>query len=180
MNDYKNFCEYVAAAELTSKKLLARVLLMIFYTVFVAVYTFAFWLILGLWELMILLPFIVFSMIKLTWKYTVVEYEYSIEAGELRVAAIYNKSSRWVKLRVSLSEMTLIAPFDKRSREMLGKGDIDEVKDFSASKWSESAYLCIYHDKKRSKKRAVIIETTTEAQRILKLCNPSAFTSSQR
>ncbi len=180
MNDYKNFCEYIAAAEMTPKKLLARVFLMLFYTVFVAVYTFAFLLILGLWELMLLLPFIMLAMIRLTWKYTVVEYEYSIEAGELRVAAIYNKTSRRVKLRVSVPEMTLIAPYDEHSRNMLERGDIDEVKDYSASKDSESVYVCIYPDKKRGKKRAVIIETTPEAQRILRLCNPTAFTASYR
>ena len=180
MNDYKNFCEYVAAPEMTPKRLLVRVLLMIFYTVFVAVYTFAFWLALGLWELMILLPFIMLAMIKLTWKYIVVEYEYSIEAGELRVAAIYSKTARRVKLRVNVPEMLLIVPFNDDSRRMLDRGDIDEVKYYAASKDSESACVCIYPDKKRGKKRAVIIETTPEAQRILRICNPSAFTVSHR
>ena len=180
MNDYKNFCEYVAVPEITLKRLLVRVVLIIFYTVFTAVYTFAFWLMLGLWELMILLPFIMLALIRLTWKYTIVEYEYSIEAGELRVAAIYNGTSRRTKLRVNIPEMTLIAPYDNVSLNTIERGDVDDVKYYASSKDSESAYVCIYPDKKRGKKRAAIIETTPEAQRILRLCNSTAFTSFHR
>ena len=178
MNDYKNFCEYVAVPQLTPKRLFTRVLLMAFYTAFTVVYTFAFWLVLGLWELMILLPFIMLAIIRLTWKYTVVEYEYLIEAGELRVAAIYNKSLRRVKLRVSIPEMTLISPYNADSTPE--KYGVDEVKSYAASKNSESAYICVYPDKKRGRRCAVIIETIPEAQRILRLCNPGAFTCAHR
>ena len=180
MNDYKNFCEYVATPKLTPGRLAARIILMIVYTAFVAVYSLIFWLMLGLWPLMILLPFIMYAAIRITWKYTVVEYEYSIEAGELRVAAIYNGSARRTKLRTSIPEMTLISPYTAESSVALNKGDIAEVKNYAASGDGESAYLCIYPDKKRGKKCAVIIETTPEAERILRFCNPTAFVKAQR
>ncbi len=180
MNDYKNFCEYVVRPEMTASVRLLRVFLITLYTLFIAVYSVGFWLILGLWTLMILLPFIMYAIIRITWKFTVIEYEYAIEAGELTVALIYNGAKRKVKVRASIPEMTLIAPYDAKSKHTLEKSDIDEVKYYIESKESERAYVCIYPDKKRGKKRAVVIETTPEALRILRLCNSTAFTASHR
>lgn len=178
MNDYKNFCEYTVRPKLTSSRKLARVLLIALYTVLVTVYTVIFWLMLGLWTLMILLPFIMYAIIKFTWKFTDVEYEYAMEAGELSVAYIYSGIARHVKCRADITEMTLITPYNEHSMHMLDKNDILEVKYYIASEESEDAYMCVLPDKKRGKKRAVIIETTPEARRILRLCNPSAFVAS--
>lgn len=180
MNDYKNFCEYAVHPKVTTSIWLLRILLITLYTLFIAVYSVVFWLILGLWTLMILLPFIMYAIIRITWKFTVIEYEYAIEAGELCVAVIYNGSKRCVKARASISEMTLIAPYDAKSQYTLEKRDIDEVKYYIESKESENAYVCIYPDKKRGKKRALVIETTPEALRIFKLCNSAAFTALHR
>ena len=178
MNDYKNFCEYSIRPELTLTRKLTRVLLIVFYTLLVTVYTAVFWLMLRLWTLMILLPFIMYAIIRLTWKFTDVEYEYAIEAGELSIAYIYSGAARRVKYRADITEMTLIAPYNEQNSHMLNKNDIYEIKYYTASKNSEEAYLCISPDKKRGKKRAVIIETTPEARRILRLCNPSSFVAS--
>ena len=174
MNDYKNFTEYVVRPEPTAKNTLARVMVICAYSVFTAVYLFIFWVLLQGLALVILLPFLLFAIIKLTWRFVCVEYEYSIEAGELTVAAIYGGATRRVKCRVYLPEATLIAPYDASRERMLEKDDISTVKRF-ASEDSESAYVCVYPDKKHGKKRALVFETNAEAQRILRLCNPVAF-----
>lgn len=174
MNDYKNFTEYVVRLEPTTKNTLARVMLICAYSIFSAVYLFIFWLVLEGLALVILLPFLLFAIVKLTWRFTCVEYEYAIEAGELTVAAIYGGSTRRVKCRVYLPEATLIAPYDAAREQMLATGDISRVKCF-ANEGSESAYVCVYPDRKHGKKYALIFETNAEAQRILRLCNPVAF-----
>lgn len=176
MNDYKNFTEYVVRPEDTAKTKLLRVFLICAYTIFSAVYLFVFWAILEGIALVLLLPFLLFAIYKLTWRFTRVEYEYAIEAGELTVAAIYGGATRRVKCRVYLPEATLIVPYDSTREQMLAKNDISEVKRF-ANEDSESAYVCVYPDAKHGKKCALIFETNAEAQRILRLCNPVAFSS---
>lgn len=176
MNDYKNFTEYVVRKNPTAKNTLARILLICAYTMFSAVYLFIFWAILRGIALVILLPFLLFAIFKLTWRFTCVEYEYAIEAGELVVAAIYGGATRRVKCRVYLPEATLIAPYDGTREQMLAKNDISDVKRF-ANADSEDAYVCVYPDAKHGKKCALIFETNAEAQRILRLCNPVAFAS---
>ncbi len=180
MNDYKNFTEYVVKPEMTAKIKLARVLLISAYTVFTAVYLFIFWVLLEGVALLILLPFILFAIVKLTWRFTCPEYEYIIEAGELLVAVIYGGAARRVKCRVSLPDATLIAPFDNERERVLNAPDISDVKRYCASEKNDNAYICVYPAKNGSKKRALIFDTTPEAQRIMRICNPSAFISSGR
>lgn len=180
MNDYRNFTEYVVKPEMTSKIKLARVLLITAYTVFTAVYLFIFWGLLQGLALLILLPFILFAIVKLTWRFTCPEYEYIIEAGELSVAVIYGGAARRVKCRVNLPDATLIAPFDKERERVLNSPDISNVKRYCAAENSENAYICIYPTKNGSKKCALVFDTTPEAQRIMRICNPSAFVSHGR
>ncbi len=176
MNDYKNFTEYVVRPEDTPRTKLLRVFLICAYTVFSAVYLFIFWALLQGLALVLLLPFLLFAIYKLTWRFTRAEYEYAIEAGELTVAVIYGGATRRVKCRVYLPEATLIAPYDGERERMLVKGDVADVKIY-ADEGSESAYVCVYPDQKHGKKYALIFETTAEAQRILRICNPVAFVS---
>lgn len=175
MNDYKNFCEYSVCPEKTGKLILARVLLMIFYVAFTLAYLWIFALNFKAFAIVILLPFIMYAIIKLTWRLTVVEYDFAIEAGELTVAKIYAGSARRVKARAYVPDMTLIAPKSKDSERVLSASDIVSVKDFSAQRDSETAFVCVYPDRSGGKKRALVIETNEEMQRVLRLCNPSAF-----
>ncbi len=174
MNDYKNFCEYSVRPEPTGKIMLGKTLLMAVYILFCAVYLIIFALNFRAWALVALLPFIMYAIIKITWRFTVVEYDFAIEAGELTVAKIYAGSSRRVKARANVPEMTLIAPYNENAR-VLSSPDIISVKDFSAKKGSGSAWICVYPERSGSKKRALIIETNDEMLRVLRLCNPSAI-----
>lgn len=180
MNDYRNFTEYVVKPEMSSKTKLLRVFLISVYTLFSAVYLWIFWLNFRALALLILLPFLLFAIVKLTWRFTRAEYEFLIEAGELTVAVIYGGATRRVKCRVPLPEATLIAPYDDERAKMFERGDIESVKRFTESDGSDNTYICIYPEKKGSKKSALIFDTTTEAQRIMRICNPHAFVSSYK
>lgn len=180
MNDYRNFTEYVVKPDPTGKTKLLRVFLISAYTLFSAVYLWIFWLNFRALALLIMLPFLLFAIVKLTWRFTSAEYEFLIEAGELTVAVIYGGATRKVKCRIELSRATLIAPYDNERARMLERGDMESVKRFTESESSDNAYICIYPEKKGSKKSALIFDTTPEAQRILRLCNPSAFVSSYK
>lgn len=180
MNDYRNFTEYVVKPEMTAKTKLLRVFLICAYTLFSTVYLWIFWLNFRALALLIMLPFLLFAIVKLTWRFTSVEYEFLIEAGELTVAVIYGGATRRVRCRIELPKATLIAQYDIERARMLDRGDIENVKRFTARDNSDSAYVCIYPEKKGSKKSALIFDTTPEAQRIMRICNPHAFVSSYR
>lgn len=174
MNDYKNFCEYTVHPVLSGKLILIRVLLLTFYTLFTLVYLWIFGLNLRALALLIMLPFIMYAIIKLTWRRTDIQYEFLIEAGELSVAKIYGNAVRRQKVRVNIPDMTLIAPYTRERAGILNASNIAGVKNFSACPDSDDAWICVYPDRERGKKRVLIIETDDEMRRVLRLCNPSA------
>jgi hypothetical protein len=178
MNDYNNFCEYVVKPAPHLKNRLLKLFLLSMYTLLTAAYIFIFWLVLRIWQPLILFPFIMYALINITWKYVLVEYEYIIEAGELSISKIYDGRARRTALTVGISDMTLITKLTDSSRQKLNSPDVTEVSDFSVSGEKE-AYLALYADKKSGKKRAVIFNVNDEMRRILRLGNPSAFVARQ-
>lgn len=175
MNDYKNFCEYVIKPVPGAKVRLARALLVSAYSIFAAGYTIIFWGLLGMWTLMLLLPFLIFAFYRLTWRFVDVEYDVSLEAGELTVAKVYGKSSRRVKLRAYVPEMTLIAPYDELTASHLLSKEVDSVTYYTENGVCDKTYICVYPDTKRGRKHAIVIDATDELLRIMRLCNPSLF-----
>ena len=150
-------------------------MLITIYTVLSAAYLFVFGLLLHAVALVVLYPFLLYALIKLTWRFVRVEYEYSIEAGTFTVAVIYGGATRRVKCRVELSDAILIAPYDESRQSILEKEKISDIKRF-AEEGSDTAFVCVWEDKKHERKCAVIFETTDEAKRLLRLANPGAFT----
>ncbi len=171
MNDYKNFCELTVKPETGARGLALKIALIVLYTLFTAAYVVFLYFILEMWTMLILLPFIMYAIFTLTWRYTQLEYEFAIETGELSVAKIYDGRSRRTVFRCDLSEATRISPLS--DRRVLESPDITSVKDFSASPDSAAAWYVIVPD--GSKKLAAVIETNDEMLRILRLANPSAF-----
>ncbi|MBQ8509787.1 MAG: hypothetical protein IJ493_07770 [Clostridia bacterium] len=174
MNDYKNFCEYAVRPEPDGKMQLLRVLLIAAYTLFTLVYITLFWVIAGAWVMLILLPFLMYAIFTLTWRFTRVEYEYSIEAGVLRVAKIYDGRSRRTKLTLELSDLTSAAPCTEPSPAALNARDITRTDDYRTSPQSEEGWLCVFADRKTGRKRALLLDCNAEMIRIMRLCNPSA------
>lgn len=178
MNDYKNFCEYSFIPENNSKQKIVKIALCCLYTVFAFVYLFIFGVILKSLALIILLPFLVFALVKVTWKYVNKEYEILVEAGEMTVAVIYGASKRRTKKRIYIPDMTLIEKYNERHDAMINSGKISDVESYIISPESSWLWICVYPDVKRGKKHAVIIDTNEELIRILRLCNPVAFVKS--
>ena len=174
MNEHKSFCEYVVTPVTGTRGMLLKVVLMVVYALVAAGYTFFFWILLGQWQPLILLPFIIYALINLTWRFTMVELEFDVEAGELTVAKIYGKKTRRKKFSADISEFSVIRPLDDSSRK-LGEAPDTELLDFSASPDSEDRMICVLPEKRTGKKKAVIIETDEDMRRLMRLSNPSAF-----
>lgn len=174
MNEHKSFCEYIVTPETGAKGMLLRVVLMLIYALVAAGYTFFFWILLRQWQPLILLPFIIYALINITWRFVMVEYEFAVEAGELTVAEIYGKKTRRKRFSADISEFTVIRPLDSDSGKLADAPDT-ELLDFSARPDSEDRMICVLPEKRTGKKKAVIIETDEDMRRLMRLANPSAF-----
>ncbi len=175
MNDYKNFYEYTYKPEGGIKLTLLKASLIALYTVFTIVYLLIFGVLITAIALLVLFPFLLFAIIKFSYKYTDREYEISVEAGEMTVAVIYGAVRRRTKKQVSVPDMTLIARYTENRKAMVSGGNIAEVFSFVGTPDSEDNFICVYPDSKSGRKHAIIIETDEELRRVLRICNPSAF-----
>ena len=175
MNEHKTFCELIVTPAKTAGTRALEAALMLVYALITAGYFFLFYIMLGQWQPLILLPFIVFGLIRLTWRFTRVEYEIAVEAGALTVAKIYDKRSRRKKFSADIADFSLIRPLDADAKRVFNGADITERLDFSASPESPDAMLIVYPEKKTGRKTALVIETNDEVRRLLRLSNPGAF-----
>ena len=167
MNDYRNFCEFAKKPEASGKTRALRAILMALYTAITLAYIVFFYIILRQWQLLLLLPFIMYALIVLTWRFTKPEFEYSIEAGELTIAVIYGGRSRRVKCSVDLTKATRISEF---RQGLANSRDVSSVRDFSAG----GEVWCVFIPDD-SKKQLIVFSVNDEMKRIMKLCNPSAM-----
>lgn len=176
MNDYKNHHDYVVRPNPSMKIKLIGFLLMFFYTALTFGYIFLFWIKLGQWQPLILLPFIIIALINLTWKYVRVEYEFSAEVGVLTISEIYDGRSRRQKLALEVSEIEEAGRCDESARERLSARGLERIRDFSQSPDSAGAWYAVWRDK-NNVRQAVIFESDDELLRLLRLWNPSVFSA---
>lgn len=151
-------------------------LLMFFYTALTFGYIFLFWIKLGQWQPLILLPFIIIALINLTWKYVRVEYEFTAEVGVLTISEIYDGRSRRQKLALEVSEIEEAGRFNDYERERLNQRGLEKIRDFSQSPDSAGAWYAVWRDK-NNEHQAVIFESDDELLRLLRLWNPSVFSA---
>ena len=126
-----------------------------------------------------LVPITLWIIIYFTWRYTSVEYEYSILSGELTFSKIHGGRSRRTQMTVRLRDASLIAPLD---------GDVysakatayQPVKEFSAisSLTAPDIYFMLFeleNPKTGKKERAIFyFEATAGALKTCRFYNPSA------
>ena len=174
MNDYKNHHDYVVRPNPNMKIKLTGFLLLFFYTALTFGYIFLFWIKLGQWQPLILLPFIIIALINLTWKYVRVEYEFSAEVGVLTISEIYDGRSRRQKLELEVAGIEEAGRCDDSARERLSARGLERIRDFSQSPDSAGAWYAIYRDKNNCR-CAVIFEADDELLRLLRLWNQSVF-----
>ena len=175
MSEQKNFCEYIYKTPATVRKTVGKVMLINMYALFTLLYLFLFWYMITSIALLVLLPFIMFAMIRVTWRLVQTEYEISVEAGELKIAVIYGKSGRKTRFRYDVREMSLIVPYDDAHADLVCGGDVTETKLFLGDTEDSVAYACVCPDKKKSAKTAIVFMCTDEMKKLLRISNPSAF-----
>lgn len=180
MNEFSTY-EFVVSQKIEGKWLAARVGLISLYAFYVVAL-----LAVGLRTrifvpLLALIPLTLWIIVFFTWRYTVVDYEYSITSGELTFSKVFGNRSRRPQLTVRLRDAVRIAPLD--NGEHSAKADSwkpeREFSAISALTAPDIYYMLFeyeYKEGKKSKKcRAIFyFEATNRALQIFRFYNPSA------
>ncbi len=129
--------------------------------------------------LLALIPLTLWIIVFFTWRYTDVDYEYSITSGELTFAKIFGNRSRRRQLTILLRDAVRIAPLDNDEHSERAAAWKPE-REFSAisSLSAPDIYYILFEykgHKKSEKCRAIFyFEATNRALQICRFYNPSA------
>lgn len=133
----------------------------------------------GMVPLFALVPVTLWIIVYFTWRYTSLEYEYSIQSGELTFSKIYGKRSRRTQLKMRVRDASLIAPLDDGEYSARATAYQPEVE-FSAisSLKAPDIYFMLFEleDQKTGKKKHAIFyfEATAGALKTCRFYNQAA------
>ena len=178
MHEFSAF-EHCVGQRITAKWAALRVALVLFYALFVVAL-----LVVGLfirigWPLFALVPLLLWILVFVTWRYTDIEYEYTITSGKLAFSKIYGGRSRKRVFEMNLRDAVLIAPLDNgsysaRATAYRPERSFEGVSSFLAP----NIYMLLFEldAKKRADKRRAIFyfEITKKALAICRFYNQSA------
>ncbi len=120
--------------------------------------------------LLALVPVTLWMIIFFTWRYTDVDYEYSMTSGYLTFSIIYGSRTRKQIFQVQIKAITLIAPYTDEYYER-ARRYAPQVEYYAlSSKNAENAYFALFENKD-GKKSIFIFETTDRALSIFKFYN---------
>lgn len=120
--------------------------------------------------LVALAPLALWIAVFLTWRYTKIEYEYSITSGVFTLSEIYGGRSRKVMVEFKLKDCLAIAPaseFGKRD-----EAETDRKYSALADANSPNAYFASFEDE-NGKRCVLFFEATEKALKICRFYNPS-------
>ena len=124
-------------------------------------------------------PISIWLLVFCTWRYTCVEYEYSITSGELTFAKVFGNRSRRRILTLDLRQAVRIAPLDNGEHSAKAAAWKPELE-FSAisSPTAPDIYYILFeygNGEKKEKRRAIFyFEATKRALQICRFYNSSA------
>ena len=170
--DFETY-EYVIVPRRTAKNKLHKALLLLGYVLFVIAW-FIFGFSTGFYPLLELIPVTLWMVIFATWRYTNVEYEYSVLSGRLTVSKIFGGRSRKKALELDLRDAEAILPLgEKQSERLIDDFDPQSETSFLSNREHPEAYAVLYRDE--DTRCAVYLEINDKMMKTCKLYNSQAF-----
>lgn len=166
--------EYVVAKKgknVTVKK----TLLIIFYVIYVIVAFVVGGITKFLLPCLALVPLSLWIIVFFTWRYAKVEYEYSINSGELTFSEIYGGRSRRVVTSFKLKDCTLIAPLNDEYSDQAKRYGAERSYFALSSSDAPDAYFAEYTV--GGKKCIFYFEATARTLKICRFYNSCATVS---
>lgn len=123
--------------------------------------------------LLALVPVTLWMIIFFTWRYTDVDYEYSMTSGYISFSVIYGSRSRKQIFEIQIKGISLIAPYTDDYYEKVLRY-APEVEYYAlSSKSAENAYFALFENSD-GKKSIFVFEATDRALAIFKFYNSTS------
>lgn len=173
--------EHIVKQKVEGNLLYKKICLILAYII---IFTMPLFLILTLCPVFLWVPFILVIAtitvisILMTWKYTSVEFEYSIVGDTISFVSIYGKKSRKGKLTVAIKDFSEIGKYTDAAEKHLEGVIIDRDYLFISHLMAEHLYYGLFNDD--GDKCIVYFEATDKALSLIKKYNPSAFRTYER
>ena len=173
--------EHIVKQKVEGSLLVRKVCLVIAY---IMLFTLPSFLVLSLCPMSLVIPLIIIIAsitvvaYLMTWKYTSVEFEYSIFGDTISFVSIYGKKSRKGKLDVTIKNFSEIGKYTDASEKHLEEVVIDRDYLFISHLLAEHLYYGLFDED--GEKCIVYFEATDKAISLLKKYNPSAFRAYER
>lgn len=169
MSEFTTY-EYVVSQKMEGKWKLKKLGMLLLYVAFVIAW-FIFGFVSKMFPLLALIPVTLWMLVFFTWRYVKVEYEYSMESGDMTISNIYGGKSRKKVVEFKIKECSLIAPV---STHDFKARDYEPEKIFKAlsSEKAADAYFALFEQD--GKRCIAYFEATEKALKICKYYNSSA------
>ena len=166
--------EYVIKPKVNGATRLKKALLIVVYVLFVLS-----WLLFGVGTpfvaLLALIPLTTWMLVFFTWRYTNVEYEYSVETGVITFSKIYGSRSRSYATELDLRTAQAIVPLaDRKAERLLNEFEPTVEYSFISHKESPTAYALLYTDADGTR-CAVYLEILPNLMKTCKIYNSAAL-----
>lgn len=113
-------------------------------------------------------------LVRFTWRYTFVEYEYSFFGGSLTVSRVLKGKSRRELSTVEIRQLSAIVPYDDAHMSQIERfGATKKILAYSSLDAPE-IYVLLWTDETK-RKYLLCIEPSEKALKILRFYNNSAF-----
>lgn len=169
MNEFGTY-EYVVAKKNKGTQKLKPVILIIGYVALtIGLLLFALVTKIGA-PLIALAPLALVAVIFLTWRYTKIEFEYSITSGVLTFSEIYGSRSRKAITEFKLKDCFNISPLSEMEPQTENNADV--CYSALADTASPNAYFAEF-DNDKGKRCIFLFEATEKALKICRFYNPS-------
>jgi hypothetical protein len=117
-------------------------------------------------------------LISATWRFTCIEYEVALVAGDITITTIYGKGIAKATLNMPISEFTEIGEYDDLAYESIQKLSIQNDHICMSSLSAPRVYYAIYEND--GERCIVYFDVTEEAIEILKRENRAAFRAGEK
>ena len=124
-------------------------------------------------QIIVLIPLLLVAIVKLTWRYTQTEYEYSFLAGTATVSKIFGNSSRRTVVEFEIRSILSLSAHDSRNTSKISADSEKKVLIAIPHKGCVNPCMCVFEDDKK-KKTYLIIDCDEMTAKIFKFFAPSA------
>ena len=124
---------------------------------------------------MCFVPFSLWFIVWLTWRFTQVEYEYSFFSGELAVNRILGNRTRKTLTKVRIQRLSAVFPATELNQSKVEAFGVQNTIMAVSEANAEGIWIALWEDAESGKRMALYFEPNEKAIKILKYYNAAAM-----